>query len=379
MRRIAIIGLLAGLPLALNAQVTLGGLMDLELRVSGSDSKPYVNGSPSAEPTLYFPNARIFVDAPIDESWAFFAVLQSDHYGSKSPHPPFFSLMQVSWTPSDADIAFHAGRIIIPFGLSSERFLSSENPLRHLPMSHEWTTRVDKKAGLIRGPRNYTVAPGLTFVYNRLYTHGIAVQGSLGNMDAHIALAQNAPSGFNDGGEYTVPALIGRLGWRPAAWARIAASFGHGAYMRDDPLNHDAISQAGRESLTQTLYGADLTVEHGFGRVSYEYMNSLWKTVEIDRSVAPAVEVGRPRVPAEAHSLEAAWDVSAWPGLYAAARFDRMSIKRHAAVRDFQRLEAGFGYRFNRSVRLKATYAKGWNEGADLSDDVFGIQLSLRF
>lgn len=365
---------------SVQAQVNVGGLMDLEFRVSGADSKPYVNGSPSAKPTLYFPNARLFVDAPIDAQWSFFAVLQSDHYGSKSLNPPFFSMLQVTWAPFDADIAFHAGRIIIPFGLTSERFLSSENPVRHLPLSHEWTTRVDKKHGLITGPRNYALAPGTTFVYSRMYTHGIAVQGSYGILDAHLALTQSAPSGFNESGEYATPAFVGRVGLTPLTWARVGASFGHGAYMKDDAANNDLLTQADRESLTQTIHGADITVDYGYLRVSYEYMRSTWKTVEINRAVVPNTVSAEWSVPADAHSAELVWDVSAWPGLYLAARYDRMSIRRYAAgVGEFERLEAGFGYKVSRSVTIKTTYATARNQGRDLADDVFGVQVSITF
>jgi len=127
------------------SQVSVGGLMDLEFRMAGSDAKPYINQTPSTKPTIYFPNARVFVDAPISNEWSFLAVLQSDYYGSKTPHPLFLSLAQVTWMPFEADFALHAGRIVIPVGITSERFLSSENPLRHLPMNHEWGMRVDKK------------------------------------------------------------------------------------------------------------------------------------------------------------------------------------------------------------------------------------------
>jgi hypothetical protein len=364
----------------LMAQVTVGGLMDLEFRMSGSDSNPYVNGSPSPKPTLYLPNARLFVDAPIDDEWSFFGVLQSDHYGSKSFNPPFFSLMQVTWTPFERDVAFHAGRIIIPFGLTSERFLSSENPLRHLPLSHEWTTRVDKKAGLVTGPRDYVAAPGMTFVYSRMYTHGIAMQGTFGMLDAHLALTQNAPSGFNEGGEYDVPSFVGRIGLTPAVWMRIGASFGHGPYMKEDATNRDVLTQADRESLTQTIFGTDVTFDYAYVRVSYEYMRSAWKTVEIRRDVAPPTVSAPWSVPADAHSVEAVWDVSALPGLYAAARYDRMTVHRYAAgVGEFERLETGFGYKLTRSVTAKATYARARNQGTDLADDVLGVQLSITF
>lgn len=360
------------------AQVNVGGLMDLEFRVSGADSKPYVNGSPSAKPTLYFPNARLFVDAPIDAQWSFFAVLQSDHYGSKSLNPPFFSMLHVTWAPFDADIAFHAGRIIIPFGLTSERFLSSENPLRHLPLSHEWTNRVDKKAGLSKGPRDYALAPGTTFVYSRMYTHGIAVQGSYGILDAHLALTQSAPSGFNESGEYATPAFVGRVGLTPLTWARVGASFGHGAYMRKDPKNEIQLSDADRASLTQTIYGVDATIDYRYLRLSYEYLHSTWLAADIDKQTVVPGAWAEVEIPAHAHSIEAVWDLAAVPGLHMASRYDRMTVGGVTSG-EFERLEAGFGYKVSRSVTIKTTYATARNQGRDLADDVFGVQVSITF
>jgi hypothetical protein len=362
----------------LMAQVTVGGLMDMEFRMSGSDSKPYVNGSPSPKPTLYMPNARLFVDAALDDAWSFFAVLQSDHYGSKTLNPPIFSMMQVTWTPFDADIAFHAGRIIIPFGLTSERFLSSENPLRHLPLSHEWTTRVDKKAGLTKGPRDYVLAPGMTFVYSRMYTHGIAMQGTFGMLDAHLALTQNAPSGFNEGGEYATPAFVGRVGLTPLTWTRVGASFGRGAYMRKDPKNEIQLSDADRASLIQTIYGVDATIDYRYLRLSYEYLRSIWLAADIDKQVVVPGAWVEVEIPAYAHSIEVVWDVAAVPGLHMASRYDRMTIGGVTSG-EFERLETGFGYKLTRSVTVKSTYARARNQGTDLADDVFGVQLSITF
>lgn len=378
MKRFAIGVCAVLLSVTAQAQVTVGGLVDMEYRRSGPDSKPYVNGSPSTMPTLYVPSARLFVDAALDGNWSLFAVLQSDHYGSKSFNPPFFSLMQVTWSPFDADIAFHAGRIIIPFGLTSERFLSSENPLRHLPLSHEWTTRVDKKAGLTKGPRDYVLAPGMTFVYSRMYTHGIAAQGSYGKLDAHLALTQNAPSGFNESGEYATPAFVGRVGLMPLTWARVGASFGHGAYMRKDPKNDIQLSDADRASLTQTIYGVDATIDYRYLRLSYEYLRSTWLAADIDKQNGVPGAWVEVEIPAHAHSIEAVWDVSVIPGLHLASRYDRMTIEGVTSG-EFERVETGFGYKLTRSVTLKSTYAWARNQGTDLADDVFGIQLSISF
>ncbi len=365
------------MPIAAFAQVNVGGLVDVEFRISGSDSKPYINGSPSAKPSIYFPNARLFFEAPISEEWSFLAVLQSDHYGSSTLNNPFFSLMQVSWMPlTESDLTVNFGRIIIPVGLTSERFLSSENPLRHLPMNLEWTQRVDKKAGLLVGPRNYAIAPGLAFVYNRMYTQGVSVQGSFTDFtEYHVAAALSAPSGFNESGEYDLPAVMGRVVVKPAVWLRLGGSFGHGAYMRKDAMNAP-LSDDDRASLKQTIFGADATVDYRYLRLSYEYLDTRW---DVARIISPVTFITSEYL-ASSHMIELKADAPFHPGAYAALRYDRVEVDSPVfATSPLQRLEVGIGKKLNRSTTAKATFARGWNEINDLHDNVFGIQLSVGF
>ncbi len=359
------------------AQVNVGGLLDLEARISGSDSKPYINGSPSAKTSLYVPNIRLFFDAPISENWAVLAVLQSDHYGSNTLNAPIFSLLQAQWMPfTDSDLTVNIGRILIPVGLISEQYLSNENPLRHLPMNMEWTQRVDKKAGLLVGPRNYAVSPGLAFIYNRMYTQGVSVQGEVNEFaEYHLAAALSAPSAFNESGEYDVPAVMGRVVVKPAVWMRLGASFGHGAYMRKDAMNAP-LGDDDRASLKQTLFGVDATVDYRYIRLSYEYLDTRWDVAQI---TLPGTFVTSDYL-ASSHMVELKADAPFHPGAYAALRYDRISVDSPVfATSPLQRLEIGIGKKFARSIIGKATFARGWNEINDLQDNVFGAQLSIGF
>lgn len=362
---------------SVSAQVSVGGLLDLEARISGSDSKPYINGSPSAKPSLYVPNVRLFFDAPISENWAVFAMIQSDHYGSNTLNAPMFSLLQAQWMPfTDSDLTVNIGRILIPVGLASERYLSSDNPLRHLPMNMEWTQRVDKKAGLLVGPRNYAVSPGLAFLYNRMYTQGISVQGAVTDYaEVHVAAALSAPSAFNESGEYDVPAVMGRLVVKPAVWMRLGASFGHGAYMRKDAMNAP-LSDDDRASLKQTLFGVDATVDYRYVRLSYEYLDTRWDAARITLPGSFTTE----DYLAHSHMLELKADAPFHPGAYAALRYDRIAVDSPVfATAPLQRLEAGIGKKLSRDVLFKATFSRGWNEVNDLQDNVLGAQLSIGF
>lgn len=372
-----LIAIVLFIPTPAFSQVTVGGLMDLEFRMSGSDSKPYINGSPSTKPSIYVPNIRLFFDAPISENWSVLAVVQSDHYGSNTLNAPFFSLLQAQWFPfDDSDFTMNIGRIVIPVGLTSERFLSNENPLRHLPMNMEWTQRVDKKAGLLTGPRNYATAPGLAFIYNRMYTQGISVQGDITDFaEYHLAAALAAPSGFNESGEYDMPAIMGRVVVKPAVWMRLGGSFGHGGYMRKDAMNAP-LSDDDRASLKQTILGVDASVDYRYVRLSYEYLDTRWDVATI---TLPGSFVTSDYL-ANSHMVEMKADAPFHPGAYVALRYERMMVDSPVFnASPLQRLEVGIGKKISRSIIAKATFAKGWDEGSDLEDNVFGVQLSVGF
>jgi len=214
-----------------------------------------------------------------------------------------------------------------------------------------------------------------------MYTHGVAAQGTVADVvEYHVALATAAPSSFNEAGEYSMPAVMGRIVYQPAVWMRLGGSFGHGAYMRKDPKNDPVLSDSDRESLTQTVLGGDITLDYRYVRISYEFMKSDWKMVAIDRTVVPNTASYTWTYPAQSHMLEGKIDAPFHPGLYAAFRFDRISVRNYAyALGALQRLEFGIGKKLNQSVTAKATYTKGWDEGPDLKDDVFGVQLSVGF
>jgi hypothetical protein len=243
-------------------------------------------------------------------------------------------------------------------------------------MNMEWTQRVDKKAGLLVGPRNYAVSPGLAFIYNRMYTQGVSVQGEVNEFaEYHLAAALSAPSAFNESGEYDVPAVMGRVVVKPAVWMRLGASFGHGAYMRKDAMNAP-LGDDDRASLKQTLFGVDATVDYRYIRLSYEYLDTRWDVAQI---TLPGTFVTSDYL-ASSHMVELKADAPFHPGAYAALRYDRISVDSPVfATSPLQRLEIGIGKKFARSIIGKATFARGWNEINDLQDNVFGAQLSIGF
>jgi hypothetical protein len=90
-----VIGILSGS--AVRAQVTLGGLLDLEVRRAGSDSSPEINQTPKSYWSLYTPNVRLFIQGDISDQWFVSAALHADHYYGRTLSEPFFSVINLNW------------------------------------------------------------------------------------------------------------------------------------------------------------------------------------------------------------------------------------------------------------------------------------------
>ncbi len=358
--RFFIILILIGLPVAATAQVEWSGSAEIEYRKYGAEAHPYRNATPAGDVALYLPSVRLAADVPLNDQWSFTAVAQTDYYGQSAAHPLFIGLAQVSWWPTESGPTVHAGRIIIPFGRTSERFLSTETPFRHLPLTHEWTTRIDKRYGYTGGPRNYGVAPGLTVVYQRQYTHGLAVQGGVEQwrLAYHVAMAHRAPAGFADTG-FERQAFMGRLTWEPVLGLKVGASGAHGPYMKPDDVN--AMLGDDLANYDQTAWGLDAEFAYKYLSVAGELIRSRWEAPVILMS---GVLLDDDRVYTTWHrSVEGLLDLWMLPGFYVAGRYEEMEFP------DLKRWEAGIGWRLDRNIRLKVT---GRNEG-------IGAQLSVSF
>lgn len=390
------------------AQVNVGGLVDVELRWAGEDSNPGINQTPQPGTSLYTPYLRLFFDADLDDGWSVLAALQSDYYGRQDLSPLFFSMLAVQWQPWAGHSFFlSAGRLIIPFGSYSEHFLSSENGFRHLPLSHEWTLPVDKKLGFIPGQRSYTTFPGMTAVYNRMYTQGIGVEGFSGEADAfhyRLVWGMAAPSGFYDYAMFDMRALMGRFTWRPVVSTRIGASFGYGPYMKPSVQN-DMMSNDELSEYNQTIVGADLEFSYRYLVLRGEVMWSKWQ--------APMLVMGQssnsePQNSANnwylltkdadfesmIYSIETIFRVRQIPGLSLVGRYDyatmnppyisvadgvRLGLMETANYNDLHWWEFGVNYTLSRQVKLKATYMLPSKNGENLKAQTAGIALSVQF
>ncbi len=409
LRRGILLGALLAFALPGLCQISIGGLADLELRWADEDSAPYINQTPKSGLSLFTPNLRLFFDGELGSGWAITGAVQSDFYGRKELSPMFFSLLAVQWQPfAERSLMLSAGRLIIPVGSYSERFLSSEHPFRHLPFSHEWTLPIDKKRGYYAGPRSYEKFPGMTMIYNRMYTQGISVGGFLGDnseLGYTLLWGMNSPSGFYDYAEHGMSGFMARFTWQPVISLRIGTSAGYGPYMKSSAEN-DMLSKEDLASYTQYLIGADLEYSYKYVIFRAEYLYTEWNTPWTAPTPAPTIGFDSPainsegtfwlrekdvRAGAQSVNMELIYRIKGIPGLSLAGRFEYLTFSDLAIgggaygssgpqwFPDIFRTEAGLNYTLSRNVKSKLTWLHTVNDGNDLADDTFGLQISVGF
>lgn len=380
------------------AQIQFGGLLDLELRKGGEDSSPYINQTPGSGLSLYTPNIRLFIGSNISEKWFVNSVLQSDHYHGKELSTPFFSVLNVNFTPDpDSDLLFTAGRFVTPYGSYTNRLLSSDNPFVHLPMTHATGLPLSKRLGFLGSyyapPDVAEVETGLTMIYQRMYTQGLKISGTFGESDwlGYDLAATLAPASSHfEYSEHESPAITGRVVFKPAIWAELGLSYSTGSFMKKDAAN-DTLLVYDLSSYKQELIGADLKFSYRYYTLWLEYNQSFWKAPYYDpmTSNSDARRTGKATI--DHISGEFVINFPSIAGSYAGLRFESMNagnieiyitdVERtnETWTYDRSRVEFVAGYKLDRNIIMKASYLYADDNGPSFDDNVFSVQLSVLF
>ena len=380
---------------SVHSQISWGGNLDVELQKGGADSGPLVNQTPVDNWSLYTPNIRLFMSAGVTENMFIEGVLQSDHYTGAELSDLFVSLITFNWSPETSlNQLLSAGRFVTPVGAYSERLLSSENLFVHLPLTHSKNITIDKVRGFIPTSLSYSGVHGQSVIYQRMYSQGIKYRvstddGQTANLTTAVTLA--SPSSHFESGMNNLPNFMLRGKFKPAIWSQIGFSASYGPYMKETYVNSGLISDSERKEFTQTLLATDLTFEYGYFTLMSELMWSRWKAPWINLDDERVGDVFTADV--TFYSVESQYRISAMPGSYLAARFEQMlpaevedgdgtygsGSSYGKPSPDMTRVEGVFGYRISRTVRAKISYLFADNEGAELDDNVFTVQLSVIF
>ncbi len=368
------------------AQVSLGGLADLELRKGGADSGPTINQTPTDKWMVYSPNIRLFVNAGISDSWYASGAIQTDYYyGNRSD--VFLSSFNLNWIASDA-ITFTGGRFITPYGRYDELLLSSQNPFVHMPLTHAWNLSVDRTRGFVPAGTSYGGGvAGQSMVYRRLYSQGLKLGGATSNarFSYDLAATLTSASGYTDVAQQNRPAVIGRLEVKPFIWNTLGLSFSNGPYMNSDDIN-SVLSDSDRAGYHQTIATAYTEFSYRYYLLTLQYTFNRWNAPWIDSTGLLLDD----NIDTEVSHYLAKFKVRFpfWVGGYSALRYEQMLPEEVHLFNDYtsmqpapdvRRLEFVLGYKIHRNIILKTSYLYSRNGGTDLADDVFSLQISAQF
>lgn len=375
-------------------QVQLGGLADFEVRKGGSDSSPFVNQTPNDKWTLYTPYLRLFANATISEKWFISSALQSDYYYSTELNAPFFSVININWMPiEDSDFTTTVGRFVTPYGVYSERILSSDNPFVHLPLTHSSGLPVSPQLGLLSSDVDYEEdddITGLTMIYQRMYSQGISISNNVGETEwlgYNLSVTLAPVSTYVETSQYNTPSFLGRITLQPEVWGQLGFSFSTGPFMSPEAINA-AMPDSDPDSYRQGSFGTDLLISYHYYTFLLEYNWSRWKAPYLEETETFADDNLRASV--NHISGEAVVNFPFFVGGYAGIRYEQIisgELRSGSGIYsngeiwtyDRQRVEFLLGYKLHRNITLKSSYLYATDSGPELDDDVFTIQLSVAF
>jgi hypothetical protein len=285
------------------------------------------------------------------------------------------------WTTRALEV--QAGRIPTAFGGFTRRSYGSANLLIGYPLAYQYLTSLRADAiprtadDLVemRGRGWYVHYPVGAEYWDRgvpamgvfRYDTGVLAKFGFGAARTEIAASLTAGTlsnpGLGDGNGS--PQVAVRVAARPWPGLQLGVSGASGAFLEQgvrDVLPGDA---AGRQ-YRQRAFGADAEVSHGYWLVRTEVVSTDWRLPALG---APLL--ARP-LRATAWLAEGRYKLA--PGLYAAARYDRMFFSRVPSTAGaiswdagLWRVEAGGGYSVRRNVMLKASYQYNRRDGGLVS------------
>jgi hypothetical protein len=281
------------------------------------------------------------------------------------------------WTARAFEV--QAGRIPTAFGGFSRRSYGSENLLIGYPLAYQYLTSMRADAiprtaddlVAMRGRGWYAHYPvgadywarGVPAVSVFRYDTGVLAKVGLPAARTEIAASLTAGTlsnpGLGDGNG--APQVAVRVAARPWPGLQVGVSGASGPFLEGrvrDVLPQDASARQYR----QRAFGADAEVSGGYWLVRTELVSTDWRL--------PALAPPLLARPLRATSWLAEGRYKLAPGLYAAARYDRMFFNRVPSTQgaiswdaSLWRVEAGGGYSVRRNLMLKATYQYNRRDG----------------
>jgi hypothetical protein len=266
----------------------------------------------------------------------------------------------------------HAGRIPPAFGGFLRRSYSRDNPLIGYPLAYQYLTSLRTDAlprhadDLLerRGSGWYTGYPVGTAVWEHgvplasAFRYDTGVLGRVSLRSDSVELLGSVTTGTlsnprvrDDNGS---PQFAGRVVIRPITGLVAGFSGARGAFLADT-LRPYVPRGTEPSEFTQRTVGVDVEYSRDYWILRAEWLHTAWRLPAL---ASPALDE-----PLGAGALSVEGRYTLMPGLYVAARADRLSFATIDATAtsapwdaNVSRIETGLGYSLTRNVILKASY-----------------------
>jgi hypothetical protein len=266
--------------------------------------------------------------------------------------------------------AIQVGRVPPTFGAFARRHYPYDNLLIGYPLGYQYLTSlrpdaIPANADELLGMRgrgwlsrfsvgNPTPDNGLPLVHAFRWDTGVQVHAASRRAEATVALTTGTLANPLVGDDNAGRQVAGRVVVRPLPGLVGGFSAARGPFVTTDVLQM-AGSEAESGDFTQTAWGADAEYSREYYLVRFETIVSDWRL-----PLVRAPEINLP-LRAVSNSIEGRYKIV--PGLYAAARFDRLTfsqvsgaLRQDAWDAPVSRIEIGGGYSLQRNVMLKVAY-----------------------
>ncbi len=287
-----------------------------------------------------------------------------------------------------------AGLIPPVFGAFSRRSYGADNPLIGFPLAYQYLTslrpdavpssaddllRMRGRGWLAHYPIG-DLAPnhGVPLVDGLHYQTGVELHAGNEPIEVSGAVTTGSLSAPRSGDIGAAPQVSGRLAYRPRPGILLGVSAARGIFVSSSVT--DALAGPGRAtSNDQRALGFDAEFSHGYWLLRTEGVLSSWRV--------PVVNPPFLSDPLRAFAVDVEGRYRLRPGLYVAARLDRLDFSQVTGTSGtlpwdapVRRVEAGGGYSLRRNILMKLAYQYNWRDSTyDRTSGLVSAQLLFWF
>ncbi len=348
-----------------DGRVTIGG--DITASIAPEDPGFY-NYTDYEHSALRMMRLGVSANVKAGDHVAFLGELRMENVDKPRPYALYVRVRP--WTARRFDI--QAGRVPPTFGAFARRTYSSDNPLIGYPLAYQYLTSLRPDSlpanadellrmrgrGWLSSFSLGRLAPdrGVPLASVLRWDTGIQIHAASRLIEATAAVTAGTISNplFRD--DNAGRQVAGRVALTPAPGLILGASGAHGPFVSTTAAR-GAVGDGHDAEFTQTAWGGDVEYSRDHYLVRTEAILSRW--------TIPAVRAPFIRDPLSALAVSIEGRYKIGPGLYAAARVDRLgfskitgSLTRTTWDAPVTRVEIGGGYSIQRNLLIKLAYQR---------------------